>query len=131
MEATAENKDFEKMHMDALYWNSMLDCYDKELQFVEKLLNAKLYKPNIPNFFEHLQELKQTLKNLKEIISEFSNEIKRHEKEMRGLVDCLTISCDIIYQQRHREIESRFKEKSIKFQIKKLGVFEYLESALA
>ena len=120
----------EKMHKDAMYWISMIDYYQKDLQFAEKLLNAKIYKSKTRNFLERTQRYKNKISYLDNILSEFLNEIANHENEIRGLVDCNTISCDIVYQQNHQKAEKSFKEKSIDFQSIKSEIFDYILNVL-
>ena len=119
----------EKMHKDAMYWISMIGYYQKDLQFAEKLLHAKIYKSKTPNLFERIQIYKEKIRDLNNILSDFLNEIGHHENEIRGLVDCNTISCDTIYHQKHKEAESGFKEKSIDFQSIKSEIFDYIPNA--
>lgn len=119
----------EKMHKDALYWISMIDFYQKDLLFTEKILNATIFKSKTHDLIERLQQYKLKIGNLNNMLSGFLNEIANHENEIRGLVDCDTISCDIVYQQRHQEAENGFKEKSIDFQLIKSEIFDYMANA--
>ncbi len=130
MELNIENNGFGKMHKDAQYWNGMLAFYQKDLGFAEKILSAKLFKPDIPNLLERLQEFNKRINDLKKTITEFSTQVQEHENEMQGLVECDTVSCDIIYQNRHLVMENHFKEKSMHFQSEKSKIFDYMGSIL-
>lgn len=105
------HNEFLKMHNDAVFWQTALTFFLKDLNFAEELLeHTALFKGKTINE-KRLAHLKK-IEKLKVLISEFSTEINRHEEEMKNLVECDEISCDLAYQERHEQMENHFKMKA-------------------
>ncbi|WP_298541391.1 hypothetical protein [uncultured Aquimarina sp.] len=119
------NKDLRDIHFDTLESKSSLQFIDDEVLFINQLLHSYVFEPTTPNLFERLQEFKQEINNVKKEIEELNEEIRKHESELGGMLECDTISCDHYYYEEHKSLKNRFNAFYRNFRKLKSEVFSY------
>ncbi|AXT62322.1 hypothetical protein D1816_18790 [Aquimarina sp. AD10] len=123
--AIASQKELKNLHLDNLDWKSNLEFIESEVKFINQLLNSYVFEPTTPNLFERLQEYKITMKTLEKDISKLHQEIRKHENELGGMLECDTISCDNYYYKDHLILQQDFDEFYQRFKKLKSEVFNY------
>ncbi len=118
-------KELKEIHLDTLEWKSSLQFIEGELQFINQLLNSYVFEPTTPNLFERLQEYKEQITKIEEEIEDIYRNIRKHESELGGMLECDTISCDHTYYQDHELLEVTYKKFYKKFRELKSDVFRY------
>ncbi|GAA4272860.1 hypothetical protein U6A24_06225 [Aquimarina gracilis] len=121
---TAE-KELKEIHLDALEWKSSLQFINRELKFINQLLNSYVFEPNTPNLFERLQEYKAQIQKVEEEIESLHQSIRKHESELGGMLECDTISCDHEYYMEHELLKTSYNTLYKKFRELKSNVFGY------
>ncbi len=118
-------KELKEIHLDALEWKSSLYFIEGEVQFINQLLNSYVFEPTTPNLFERLQEFKEQITKVEKEIQLVHQNIRKHESELGGMLDCDTISCDHAYYHEHELLKNSFNEFYKKFRELKSKVFGY------
>ena len=118
-------KELKQIHLDALEWKSSLHFIENEIQFIDQLLNSYVFEPNTPNLFERLQEYKKQISKIEEEIQNLHQNIRKHESELGGMLECDTVSCDHEYYQEHELLETTYNKFYKKFRELKSNVFGY------
>jgi len=123
--ALASQKELKNLHLDNLDWKSNLEFIESEVKFINQLLNSYIFEPNTPNLFERLQENKITMTAIGNNILELHQNIRKHESELGGMLECDTISCDNYYYKDHLILQQNFDEFYQRFKKLKSEVFNY------
>ncbi|WP_025743238.1 hypothetical protein [Aquimarina pacifica] len=97
--------DLKDIHFNALEWKSNLQFIKGELQFINQLFNSYVFEPTTRNLFERLQEFKDGVLRVEKEIEILEEEIKKHESELGGMLECDTISCDHYYYNKHQKLK--------------------------
>jgi len=127
---TEINKSEEDLQIEVLKWKSSLQFIHGEIVFILQLLNAHLYKSETPNLFERIQEFKQEILKMEGSENDLMELILKHEKELEGIIECDTISCDDMYYKKHKALENAFDVFYKNFQELKSKVFYFLGGVL-
>ena len=117
-------------HHDAQWWKSTLGYFDTDIQLIERLLNASIYKENTPNLFERLQQFNHEIKDWAKETNNLKKEIVEYESKLRGILECEDTSCDTYYLENHKTLKNRFEEFYTGFSDFKTSVFNYIRGVL-
>ncbi|TLP81804.1 hypothetical protein [Maribacter sp. ACAM166] len=117
-------------HHDAEWWKSTVGYIENEIEFVNRLLNAHVFKENTPNLFEHLQQFKHVMGTKTRETSNLKKEILEYEDKLRGILECQDVACDTYYLENHKALKERFEDFYIGFNDYKTKVFDYLGAIL-
>lgn len=55
-ETNTQEELLQVLYHDAKWWKTLIEYIETEIQFVDRLLKANVYKENTPYLFERLQE---------------------------------------------------------------------------
>ncbi|WP_299431299.1 hypothetical protein [uncultured Aquimarina sp.] len=119
------NKDLKDIHFDTLESKSSLQFIEDEVLFINQLLHSYVFEPTTPNLFERLQEFRLEIERVKKEIDTLHEEIRKHENELGGMLECDTISCDHYYYEEHESLKKRFNDFYKNFRKLKSEVFNY------
>lgn len=111
---------------DAQWWKSTLESIETETQFIEKLLNAHIYKDNTPNLFERLQQFKQEVGTRTLEAKNLKKEITEYEDKLRRFLECQDISCDTYYLENHKVLKDCFEEFYTGLNDYKTRIYNYI-----
>lgn len=117
-------------HHDTLRWKSMIGYKEKEIIFINRLLNSDAFQETTPNLFEKLQHFKHELATKTREIKNLKKEINEYEDTLRGILECQDISCDTYYLENHKDLKDRFEELYTDFNEYKTTVYNYTGSLL-
>ncbi len=117
-------------HDDAKWWKLTIVYIENEIEFIDRLLSAQIYKENTPNLFEHLQQFKHTIGTKKRETMNLKKELFEYESTLRGILECQDISCDTYYLENHKALKERFEEFNIGFRDYKTKLHNYLGAIL-
>ncbi|PKV48277.1 hypothetical protein ATE84_0273 [Aquimarina sp. MAR_2010_214] len=123
-------KEIKEIHFDILKWKSSLRFIEGEIHFINQLLNSYIFEPTTPNLFERIQEFKQQIVAIEEKTKNINDEIRKHESELGGMLECDTISCDNFYYKNHTLVKGEFDDFYRNFNTLKSEVFLYAGGVL-
>lgn len=127
---SASEKELKDFHLDTLDWKSSIQFIETEIQFIKQLLNSYVFEPNTPNLFERLQEFKSQIEDVETKIQTIHLEIRKHESELGGMLECDTVSCDTAYYKEHNRLKNQFNDFYKKFRELKSKIFTYAGGVL-
>lgn len=115
----------DELYRDARRWKSCLQFTTNEMRFLERLLNSYVFEPNTPNLFERLSGYQERIKKTVIRKKEVSDEIRRHENKLGGMLECTDSSCDMEYYREHERIKAEFSAFQEDFRFLKSEIFDY------
>ncbi|WP_103864148.1 hypothetical protein [Aquimarina sp. I32.4] len=123
-------KGLKDIHLDILEWKSNLQFIKDEAHFINQLLNSYVFEPTTPNLFERLQSFKEQMIFIANELENIHTNIRKHESELGGMLECDTISCDTLYYKEHESLKKSF-DNFYKISKKlKSEIFQYAGSIL-
>ncbi|WP_271765731.1 hypothetical protein [Aquimarina algiphila] len=122
---TILEKELKNIHFDVLEWKSSLCFIKDEILFINQLLNSYVFEPTTPNLFERLHEFRLEIEKIELILEEFNDQIKKHENQLGGMMECDTISCDHFYNKNHESLRDKLRDFYKNFRKLKSEVFSY------
>lgn len=120
-----DQKSVEELEDDTLEWDKILQSCTEELVFLKHFLQSEVFQPIDPDTTEKLERFAEELEDLKIEKIEVQLTLRNHKNDLRGMLECEDISCDIFYQTQHQELLNRLKDLLVNFQRLKLGVFHF------
>ncbi|WP_234859353.1 hypothetical protein [Aquimarina aquimarini] len=123
-------KGLKDIHLDILEWKSNLQFIKDETQFINQLLNSYVFEPTTPNLFERLQRFKEQMIFIDTESENIHTNIRKHESELGGMLECDTISCDTLYYKEHESFKKSFDNFYKNFKKLKSEIFQYAGSIL-
>jgi len=115
---------------DARWWKQALGYIETETQFIGQLLNARIYKENVPNLFERLQNFKLELETNSRETKNLMKETAGYEEQLRRILEGKDSSPHNDYLENHKEFKDRFEEFYIDFNDYKTRVLNYIGGML-
>jgi hypothetical protein len=125
-----QEEELRKFHHETLQWKSMIGYIEKEIVFIKRLLNAKVFKKTTPSIFEKLQHFMHEVKTKIREVKNLKKEINEYEDKLVGILECQDIACDTYYLENHKDLKERFEEFYTDFNEYKTKVFNYTGSLL-
>ncbi len=123
-------KELKEIHLDILDWKSSLQFIQREIHFINQLLNSYVFEPNTPNLFERLQEYKEQIIVAEEEIKNINRSIRKHESVLGGMLEFDFISYDHSYYQEHVLMKMTFDDFCKNFRELKANIFNYTGNIL-
>lgn len=127
---SAQSKKIEELHHESQQWKSHLFLMKDELKFICHLLNSYVFEPNTPNLFERLQGYQERLKRAKDNRQEICRNISKHDKDLGGMIECTSDSCDNSYYHKHEKMKAETVCCLEDFRNLKVEIFEYARGVL-
>lgn len=121
---SSNEKNVEELENDTLEWDKTLQTCTDELLFLKHLLASEVFQPN-PATSEKLESYTEELEDLKTEKIEVQLALRNHKNDLKGMLECEDISCDIFYQTQHQELLNRLKDLLANFQQLKLSIFNF------
>ncbi|QED36563.1 hypothetical protein FK178_02015 [Antarcticibacterium arcticum] len=122
---SANEKNIDELHADTHYWDEKFHFHSEEVSFLKSLLTAPVFKGNIPNMYEKLQEFYNELIDLKEEKMELHEAMRNHKNDLNGMMECEDISCETFYHSQHQKLAYRIQEHLDKFKQLKLEIYRF------
>ncbi len=122
---TKQDCKVEELHWDLQRWKSEIQFLDDEAIFIKRLLNSYVFEPNTPNLFERIEIFKKRLEKVNSEKIEITNRISKHESDLAGMLECMNVSCDQWYYQKHEILQLKVNEFITKFGALKSSIFNY------
>src|SRR5690606_21127495 len=91
---SANEKNIDELQADTLYWDEKFQENTEEIRFLKALLTAPVFKSDIPNMFERLQEFFNELIEIKNEKIELHELMRNHKNDLAGMMECEDISCE-------------------------------------
>ena len=113
-------------HHDSEWWKSAIGYLENEIQFINRLLHAHVYKEGTSNLFERLQQFKHEMAAKTRETANLKKEILEYEDKLRGILECQDLSCDAYYIESHKALKERYEVFYTGFNNYKAKVFDYL-----
>ncbi len=120
----------EAMHDELQNWKSYLLFIEDEMAFIQRLLDSYVFEPSTPNLFERLDTFKQHFDTSQKDRNSLSRTIKKHEKDLGGIYECLERKCDDHYYEKHQDLKKKFAEYIKTYINLKKEVYNYAGSVL-
>lgn len=130
-ERNTQEELLQALHHDAKWWKSLIGYIETEIQFIDRLLKANVYKENVPNLFERLQEFKHEIKTKTRETENLKKELTEYEGKLRGILECQDLSCDTYYLENHKALKERFEQFYMDINAYKTKVFNFTGSKLS
>ncbi|HZJ20866.1 MAG TPA: hypothetical protein VFD35_11015 [Pricia sp.] len=130
-ERNTQEELLQAFHHDAEWWKSIIVNILSEIQFIDRLLKANVFKENMPNLFERLQEFTHEIKTKTRETKNLKKELTEYEDMLRGILECQDVSCDTYYLENHKALKERFEKFYMDFNAYKTKVFNFTGSVLS
>ncbi len=115
---------------DAQWWKLALGYIETENWFIDKLLNADIYKENTPNLFERIQKFRNEIAAIGTQTQNLKKEMTEYEDELHDLLEGQDISLDADYPENHMKLKDRFEEFYTGLNDYKTRVYNYIGGML-
>ena len=122
---SANEKNIDELQADTLYWDEKFQEHTEEIKFLKALLTAPVFKTNIPNMYEKLQEFFNELIEVKNEKMELHEAMRNHKNDLNGMMECEDISCETFYHSQHQELSNRIRKHLNKFKELKLEIYRF------
>ena len=132
MERILEFKEFHhsKSMDELLYENSQfitnLNFINTELKFLKHLIKKYPFKNKMLNLFERVQLFGIQIDTLNDEKSEILSEIKKHETQLKGMLECDELSCDNFYMMEHQKLAASIFNYIKDYQEFKTEIYQYI-----
>lgn len=114
-----------ELNEDCNYWLSTFNFLEEELLFIHKLLDSYIFEPNTPNLFERLQEYKTQLATANKEWAMLRAEVKKHENNLGGMLECTDDTCDLNFYRQHNDLKKQVLHSFDTFKLLKSQIFKY------
>lgn len=122
---SSNEKNVEELENDTLEWDKTLQTCTDELLFLKHLLTSEVFQAPNPDTSKKLESYIEELEDLKTEKIEVQLALRNHKNDLKGMLECEDISCDIFYQTQHQELLNRLKDLLANFQQLKLSIFTF------
>lgn len=122
---TYQNTKIEALHADCQNWKSKLKFVEVEMVFINRLLDSYVFQPNTQELFDKLQSYTSNLTQMEGRKKEILILIKVHKKDLGGMLECTTESCDLTYYKKHEELKVQLVDYMEHFKSLKSDIFSY------
>lgn len=122
---SVNEKSVDELENDTLEWDKILQICTDELVFLKHFLTSEVFKPDTQDTSEKIKNYTEELEDLKIEKIEVQLALRNHKNDLKGMLECEDISCDIFYQTQHQELLNRLKDLLANFQRVKLSVFQF------
>ena len=122
---SVNDKNVEELENETLEWDKILQTCTDELVFLKHFLTSEVFQPINPETSENLESYTEELEDLKIEKIEVQLALRNHKNDLKGMLECEDISCDIFYQTQHQKLLNRLKDLLANFQSLKLGIFHF------
>ena len=122
---SANEKNIDELQADTLYWDEKFQEHTEEIKFLKALLTAPIFKSNIPNMFEKLQEFFNELTEIKNEKIDLHEAMRNHKNDLDGMMECEDISCETFYHSQHQKLSNRIRTHLNKFKQLKLDIYRF------
>jgi hypothetical protein len=127
---STEQRKVEKLHWEIQQWKLQLQFIDNENLFISRLLDSNIFKPNILNLFERLQDYKHRLKKLSDAEEKLRHEISKHESNLGSILERTDNVSSLDYYINHDKLQSKVATYIEDFQKLKSEIFNYVGGLL-
>ncbi|MEP6263026.1 MAG: hypothetical protein ABJ092_15725 [Gillisia sp.] len=127
---SANEKNIDELQADTLYWDEKFQENTEEIRFLKALLTAPVFKSDIPNLFERLQEFFNELTEIKNEKIELHELMRNHKNDLAGMMECEDISCETFYHTQHQQLSNQIWKHLKKFKQLKLKIYSFCSPLL-
>lgn len=125
-----EDKTVEELQYNMLQHKLKLLSLETELNFYVFIIKTSIFKPNIINLFERLEQFKTQITQLKKTTNDLLYDVNLHIKSINNKIECEDLICDKFFIKAHNEIEERIHFNFKEITSLKTQMFEYLQSVI-
>ncbi|MGB5371177.1 MAG: hypothetical protein WBN18_12175 [Flavobacteriaceae bacterium] len=125
-----QTKKVDQLYLEIKQWKSALRFMLDEIHFIDRLLNSYVFEPNTPNLFERLLDYQERVKKAKAKETIIATNIKKHESNLGGMLECTDDVCDLTYYQKHSRLKAEWAAYLDDFQNLKSEIFNYAGAIL-
>lgn len=119
------------MHKNSVMWHSRLNFILKELQFLNNLLNEKVFPIVESHMVKKAEDLKEKLVDLKIEVTDLLSKIKNHINGLKILFnDMEQFEKEWDYKHQHRKIMIKVHEFDSKYQNVKKEIFKMVSQSI-
>ncbi len=122
---SVNDKNVEELENDTLEWDKTLQTCTDELVFLKHLLTSEVFQTINPNTSEKIKSYTEEFEDIKTEKIEVQLALRNHKNDLKGMLECEDISCDIFYQNQHQELLNRLKDLLANYQQLKLSIFHF------
>ena len=116
--------------LEAPMWFASTRFMKQDIDFINQLLQAPIYKQDIPNHYERLTLFMNTVHRFSKQVDIFIKEIANFKKSLEKYPEEDTPSIDEYYYGRHKYFMDGYLKLDTRFLELKSDVFTYLSGAL-
>ena len=107
-----------------------LDELKTDFQFYAHLIEASIFKPDIINLFEKLQDIKSNIDLVKKGASDLANEVLSQINLIEKKIECEDVACDTFFISNYELLQHKLHEFFTKVYSDKQHMFKYLRSVI-
>lgn len=122
---SANEKEIERLLKENNGWKGTLSYISEEINFLLLFLTADVFRKNVLNLYEQLQQFYNDLQEYKKENIELIREVHNHRYDIEGILECEDIGCEVFYHDEHIKLGQRINEFSDKFKKFKLSIYSY------
>ena len=125
-----EDKSIEELQYNMLLSKVRLDELKTDFQFYTHLIEASIYKPDVINLFEKLQDIKSNIDLVKKEATDLANEVHSQINLIEKKIECEDVACDTFFISNYELLQRKLHEFFTKIYSDKQHMFEYLRSVI-
>lgn len=120
------SKSMDELLHEATQFAVNLNFINTDLKFLKHLIKTFPFKKNMFNLFERVQLFSIEIDTFNEEKNNILNEIKKHETELKGMLECDELSCDNFYMMEHQKLATSIFDYIQKYQDFKTKIYQYI-----
>lgn len=123
-------KSIEELQYNMLQHKAILEAFNTEYSFFQYLLKSTIYKNNVINLFETLEDYKNEITYLKKRTENLIIKVKVQASKITEKLECNDLACDNYFIKEHDDLEQEIHGFVIKYTNFKSNMFQYLQSVI-
>ena len=120
---SANEKEIAELLNENESWKVSMKNIAAEINFLNIFLNANIFKNDISDLDERLENFLEDLETMKRDNIEFIREVHNHRFDIEGMMECEDIGCEVFYHEQHLKLGERIREFKKNFNSFKLNIF--------
>lgn len=125
-QSSNESKTVEELKYTMSQYKTRLEEFKVESEFLQLLLSLSIYKPNVLNLFETIEQIKWQLRNHKKETLKLMDKIDSQTKQIDQKIECEDLVCDNFFIEAYNHLEQTLNNHFSELRSFKIKMFEYL-----
>ena len=125
-----DEKSIEELKYNMLGYKTTLESFKTEHSFFKHLLKSQIFKSNVINLFEYLEQLKKTIAHHETTTAKLIIEIGSHNNQITKKIECDDLVCDNYFIKEYDALENKTHDFLKEYSNFKSQMLPYLQSVI-